>query len=358
MMREGRKISQKAGNIVILEAKEKLYNNVEICQNVIYRHAGKRGEVNVMKKPKWEPFSDAKKIALLSCLLLLETFLFIYCIIYWNISIDDWIQTLSSVPISVLCSFIAALVFPKIVREKDYQSLLADIEKKIKELPLATYEDTDKPHKEFNEKMNDSISMTRNYFYFGDRAFFLTKRLGDGVAKDNHRIKITVFLADVRKKSLFSAREEMYQNHEKALRRKKRNKLKTKSKSDLINDARLDVLQSLYALGKLREDYNIDVYLHKEIPFIRFEITDDLICLSFLPQLSSGNDYPSTVLYDKSSIFKPNFEDYSQELKRRSHLMKDEDLELENLLKLGKQAKIAGCNEKTITRHYRKNVKV
>lgn len=53
---------------------------------------------------------------------------------------------------------------------------------------------------------------------------------------------------------------------------------------ELIINEKMEVLRSLYALGKLSDIYDIHVYLHKEIPFIRFELTDSLMVLTFLTQ--------------------------------------------------------------------------
>ena len=52
--------------------------------------------------------------------------------------------------------------------------------------------------KPFEEKMNASVSTTQHYIYFSDRALYMTKRLGKDINTFNPRLKITVFLADIR----------------------------------------------------------------------------------------------------------------------------------------------------------------
>lgn len=365
-------------------------------------------------------FFQTKAEAWLTLISILEIILFLLTIFEYVEVRDELWRIISTSIISIICSIIAAMWVPKVVQEESYQSLedsiaervtskeklsqdenkkelhamienmegklisenqatqsvqeavlqkelqnqAEDIEKRIKELleqnkyilPTATYVDTNDPNREFNKTMNESISATQDYLYFSDRALYLTKRLGRDIHNNNNRLKITVLLADVREMVLFTARDEIYLQQEQALQREDPTR-KMRTREEIINEEKLKVLQSLYALGRLKEKYNIQVYLHKEIPFIRFEITDDLLGLSFLTQLSTGKQYPSTVLYKEDSLFRLNFEDYAKEVIKRSYLMKAEELELENLLEMGKQANIAGCDEEAITSHYYAKVK-
>ena len=129
------------------------------------------------------------------------------------------------------------------------------------------------------------------------------------------------------------------------------------SQEEIINEEKLEVLRSLYALGKLQEKYDIQVYLHKEIPFIRFEITDNLLVLSFLTQLSTGKKFPSTLIYENKNIFRLNYIDYAQEVIKRSYHMSSEELQIDKLLELGVTANIKDCNKEIIVSHYNENVK-
>lgn len=364
-------------------------------------------------------FFHTKKEVIFFLILVFETFMLASLFLKNRYSIDDPIQMFFTAAMSVICSIFATMCMPKVVHAEDYQNLENNIvtritkdispgvqkeelqriveemegnlisvnqaalerhedalqkslqylaeetEKRLEKileqnqyiLPTATYTDTNDPNREFNEIMNKSISVTKHYLYFSDRALYLTKRLGRDIHNNiNDRIEIKVILADVREIILFTARNDKYMQKAHVLQREDPT-IKIKNVEEIINEERLKVLQSLYALGKLKEKYNIQVYLHKEIPFIRFEITDELLSLSFLTQLSTGKDYPSTVLYKNDSIFKINFEDYANEVIKRAYLMKCEDLKLENLLKLGRQANIEGCDEMAITSYYNSEVK-
>lgn len=314
-----------------------------------------------MEKPKRKKIFRTKMEVILFCLLLLvlSTLFLMY-----NIPMDeiDLAQLSYTALTSVLCSLIAASSVPKIAQEEDYRNLSDDIVNRIEKIleknqyiiPAAFYKATDKPHPEFNSKLNKSIHTTKKYLYFSDRALYLSERLEKEILKPID--EITILLADIRESGVFEARKEIYLQRERTLQRENPPK-EAKTEEEIINDEKLKVLQSLYDLGRLKDKYGFKIYLHKEIPFIRFEITDELLVLSFLTQLSTSQRFPPTVLYENDNIFKPNFECYAKEVIERSYEVEAEDLELENLLKWGKQAKIAGCNEETITKHYREKVK-
>lgn len=92
--------------------------------------------------------------------------------------------------------------------------------------------------------------------------------------------------------------------------------------------------------------------MHREIPFIRFEITDNLLVLSFLTQLTTGKKYPSTVLYANENIFKPNFEDYAREVMKRSSPMDESDLTISGLENLSREAGMIIEDTHCITDYY------
>lgn len=308
-------------------------------------------------------FGSKKEVRML-CIIIL-----IIAAIFLRVHADDIGTYVITTIISVDCSVLAATLVPKIVQMDEFQNMENNIVREMgnffnnqyKSQEPTYYSDTNDPHRRFNEKLNRSISETNTYLYFSDRALYLTKRLGRDILETNNRLSIKVFLADVREPALFEARSKVYMQRWRALNREKtaQNKLiqGTMSEEDIINEEKLEVLRSLYALGKLQEKYDIQVYLHKEIPFIRFEITDDLLVLSFLTQLSTGKRYPDTLIYEREDVFKKNFQDYANEVITRSQCMSSEQLQLDKLLEMGVEAKIKDCNEETIVSHYNKNVK-
>lgn len=315
------------------------------------------------KKKKRKAFT--RREIFLFCWGLLELFIIVYeGIPLQNIQGANIWQHVFTFATAVVCSILATVVLPRGIQKEDTKELADEIEKRIGSiyeknqcvLPVVSYVDTNDPNIRFNQKMNESISATLNYTYFSDRALYLTKRLGRDIHKTNNRLKIVVLLADIRDDNLFNSRADIYLQKERALQRE--NPARTiRDVKDIIREEKLEVLRSLYALGRLKEKYDIRVYLHKEIPFIRFEITDSLLVLSFLTQLSTGKKYPSTVLYENENIFKPNFEDYAKEVMKRAYLMRDEELQIDNLLKLGYVAKIKNCKKDEITNYYNEVVK-
>ena len=274
-----------------------------------------------------------------------------------------------TITISIVCSILAATLLPKVVQKKQFDDLESNIVRKIENIldvnkytsPTAAYTDTNDPHMGFNEKVNRSISETNNYLYFSDRALYLTKRLGRDIRETNNRLSIIVLLADVRESALFEARSGVYMQRRRALNKEESAQKELiqgiNSQEEIINEEKLEVLRSLYALGKLQEKYDIQVYLHKEIPFIRFEITDNLLVLSFLTQLSTGKKFPSTLIYENKNIFRLNYIDYAQEVIKRSYHMSSEELQIDKLLELGVTANIKDCNKEIIVSHYNENVK-
>ncbi|MEE1218393.1 MAG: hypothetical protein U0L20_00555 [Ruminococcus sp.] len=272
-----------------------------------------------------------------------------------------------AVILSIACSIMTAILIPSSIQTDDNQSDLLrfynEVEKLLKNnnqvSASASYYDTDDPNLEFNLKLNKSISETKNYTYFGDRALYLSKRLGQDITQSSDRLKINVFLVDIRDDNLFRARTETYLKRERAMHRES-DKQGNRSIDEIISEEKLQVIRSIYALGKLKDKYDINVYLHKEIPFIRFEITDRLLVLSFLTQLSSGKKYPATVIYENEGIFKPNFEDYIDQIITRSHQLDDDEFTIDSLCDLIKQCDISITNdniEASITEYYEEKVK-
>lgn len=305
-----------------------------------------------------------KREVILFCVCLLEACIIISAIIS-GISILNEINVYGNIftfVTAVICSILATALTPRITQDDDsdiVEKMNTEFEDKIKEfvlkqqhvLPLATYVDTDDPNMEFNEKLNESISKTHQYIYYSDRALYLTKRLGKEIHKIDSRLNIIVILADIREDDIFYSRQEIYLQRERA-RHSNNNSYIIRELDEIICEEKKEILRSLYALGELQKKYNIEIYLHKEIPFIRFEITDSLLVLSFLTQLATGKKYPSTVIYENEAIFKTNFEDYAKEIIKRSYHVQTEDLSVKNLISWGKMSGIDNITEKEIKEYY------
>lgn len=310
-------------------------------------------------------FFEKYKIPLfiiLSCISLLEFCIIIYSVCTKDLSTVPWeAQNFFSFITAIFCSILASAVMLFLPNATSNDSV-KDIDRIVKEtlknlpdgrLPIM-YDDTNDPNVNFNSRLNRGIQSTKRFIYFGDRALYLTKRLGKEIVYHDSRLEIDVFLADIREDSIFRSRENMY------LKKEKANNQGGKSQraiEEIIIDEKLEVLRSLYALGKLSEKYEIHVYLHKEIPFIRFELTDSLMVLTFLTQWTSGKKYPATLLFENNDLFNTNFRDYSEQLKMRSEKLTKDNLTVNNLQILAKSAGLPNFKNDEITKYYEKNVK-
>ena len=168
------------------------------------------------------------------------------------------------------------------------------------------------------------------------------------------RLEIFVFLADITDNDIFTSREVMYLKKEKANARSGKS---PRLIDEIIINEKMEVLRSLYALGKLSEKYEIHVYLHREIPFIRFELTDSLTVLTFLTQWTSGKKYPATLVFENNDLFNINFTDYSEQLKKRSTKVRTDDLTVDNLRIYAKHAGLPDFEDGEITKYYEEYVK-
>jgi hypothetical protein len=302
---------------------------------------------------------------ILICVCLLEL-----CIIIYGFNKDliiSWgTQNLFSFITAIICSVLASaimLFLPNATsKDVDKNVTLKDISEIVKgtlenfpagKFPIL-YEDTNDPNVNFNDRLNRGIQSTKKFIYFGDRALYLTKRLGKEIIHHDSRLEIYVFVADIREDSIFKSRERMYLKKERANFQNTKNQ---KSIDEIIVNEKMEVLRSLYALGKLSEKYEIHVYLHKEIPFIRFELTDSLMVMTFLTQWTSGKKYPATLMFENNDLFNINFADYSEQLKMRSENITTDNLTVDKLRCLAISAGLPNFKDEEITEYYEEHVK-
>jgi hypothetical protein len=230
-------------------------------------------------------------------------------------------------------------------REKEMEEKIQNIYLKMLEMaPTHVYPAANQPIEDFNQRLNRSISRTKNYFYFSDRGLYVVKRLKNDIEKYNERLSVSICLQDICDKSIFRARAEEYRKRE--IKQKGYRNLET-----IIRDEQLNILRVLYVISKL-DDLDIRVYLHKEIPFIRFEITDDMLAISFLPMLMEGKKYPPTLIYENEILFRQSYMDYINDVMNRAVLLKKEELTLDFLIELGKKAGISDFTKEDIVCYY------
>lgn len=254
-------------------------------------------------------------------------------------------------------SFLVSILYTRFCRSEDAQrdeELVERLKSEVRSTslemlemaPSRVYPATNTPNEDFNDRLNHSISATTQYRFFSDKGTYLIKRFKQQIDRYHERFCATLCLLDIREHSAFCAREEEYRKREIQLRG-------TRTNEEIIRDEKIGVLQTLYAISQMN-NIDIKVYLHKEIPFIRFEITDDILALSFLPMLMEGKLYPPTLIYENEKLFRQSYLDYFNDIVSRSIPLRREDMTVEKLLEMGKDAGIEGLTEETITCYYRK----
>ncbi len=320
----------------------------------------KRAEATMKSKQKEGSLQINKKpiISILIFVILLEMAFIINGILTKNLPDASWAtENVFTVIISVICSMLASS-FMALISRMNSDEIDRTVKATLKnllggELP-ERYENTDAPNKEYNDCLNNGIQSTKKYIYFSDRALYLSKRLSKKIVKHDDRLQICVFLADIREDSIFRSRKHMYSNREQKIHIRNKSQ---RSIDKIIIDEKMEILRSLYALGKMSENYEIHVYLHKEIPFIRFELTDSLLVLSFLTEWTSGKKYPTTFVFKENDFLNTNFTDYSEQLTMRSEKLDKDKLTVDYLRILAKDAGLPDFKDDEITKYYEKCVK-
>ncbi len=299
-----------------------------------------------MKKPL------SKREIIMCCFGILAVCMLIYTVVSKEdgSSFEAIYQNIFTIITSIVCSICATALLPRVLQGSSVNDCIKLLNQAKNVVPYV-YDDTDDPNVDFNKRINDSLHQTTKYYHFSDRALYLSKRLARDIHETNERLAIVVLLADIQEDALFSSRLNIYRQRERAKNWRGKSGA-PRSDEDIIREEKLSVLRSLYALGQLKKKYDIAVYIHKEIPFIRYEITDDLMAMSFLTQLASGKTYPTTLLYENNSIFRINFLDHTKQIISRSKHLTDNDLTVSSLLNLAANAGIQNCTADEITNYY------
>lgn len=310
------------------------------------------------KKPKRFTMREIQLLCLL--LLIVAVFIFIAGRQKW----EWWEPILGNgftFVTSIICSILATTLLPKILQsptKEDIRNVFCEETKRLEEItemkrlatPDAVYMDTNDPNPEFNDILNKSIMKSEEFIYFSDRAMYTAKRLIQDIDPKytNSKLKIVILVVDIREDNLFKARKDVFLSRE----RKKPNGTIRRNFKEIINDEKKDILSSIYALSQLRSIFDITIYLHRELPFFRVEITDTILVITFLNKISTGKKHPTTALYENENIFKPNYEEYIKEVITRAYKLSDNDLTLNGLLALAKEAGV-NCNADDIDKYYK-----
>lgn len=164
------------------------------------------------------------------------------------------------------------------------------------------------PNTEFNAVIHEELCKQRcHHFYFSNRAFYHTWRLHNYLI-DIRTSEFSIALPHIQEDKIFIAMADNYIQKEIPTGNRKQ------QIEELVKTAREDSYKSIYYTKRLIEDgLNITLYIHSEIPFIRFEQTDDILALSFLPMSKEGN-YPPSIIYKRDTLHWDAFNAYSRQI--------------------------------------------
>lgn len=155
----------------------------------------------------------------------------------------------------------------------------------------------DKPDPAFNAIIRREMESSHCYhFFFSNRARYHTSRLKD--YKIDRTSNFDIALPHLEEDKVFRAMAENRFNNE----AQHQSGIDTrKLKDDYRKREWEDTFKSFYFMYKLMvtKGLLIKVYVHTEIPFIRFELTTRILAMSFLPMKSKGQ-YPPSIIYDKT----------------------------------------------------------
>lgn len=139
----------------------------------------------------------------------MELCIILYSILTKDLATVPWeAKNFFSFITAIICSILASAVMLLLPNTNSNNSV-KDLDRIVKEIlknlsderfPVM-YNDTNDPDVNFNSRLNKGIQSTKKFIYFGDRALYLTRRLGREIVYHDARLEICVFLADMREDS-------------------------------------------------------------------------------------------------------------------------------------------------------------
>lgn len=275
-------------------------------------------------------------------------------------AVNEAMNGLFTVIISIACSIIASVMgmwfFAAQDQSRDAQ-LVQTISETVSDIyaqnqsmtPKHFFCDTDMPHEKFNELLNEKIRTSENYSFIGDSARFTCERLYEMSKKGNvnPELKIQVILPDFRLDDIYSSKQDFFK-----MRERKVNFHNQRPVSEIIYKEKMKTVSCLYAVGKLKTFFDIEVYLIKEIPFMRIETAGDFLVLGFTQMQIQGKHYPPVMIYQDEKIFHQSFRAYIKENIERSQKLKKEELTAAFLAEEAQKAGISGVNENKVCEFY------
>ena len=218
---------------------------------------------------------------------------------------------------SVLFSFFNIKLFQK--EGDDSQVLVEDIKKIVGQnnqtiismlnlySPIKTYRASDTPIDDFNITLNHEFINSQTYQYMGDKAEYLTSRL-EQLKNDSYRygraVDLEILLPHIVNDYFVTSRLDSLKRREPYVHIGDMAVLKNK----MVKDYKIGIIKSLCAFCHLKPYYQFNIYFYDDLPFIRYEILDNIMVLSLLT-MDAHKKYPPTFIYSKES---PYYNAFSQ----------------------------------------------
>ena len=206
-------------------------------------------------------------------------------------------------------------------------------------LPSKTFSASDRLSNSYLSFLYTSFLNTQADIIFADRITNLLRRLKTLLLQE---LSITVSKIVRTKKIIILlpnyTDDLLMENLKKLANLRERNNRKSGNytgENDPVTKERVDVLRTLYVLNKLLQNdkisdklnLNIEIRFYNDYPLARFEIMDGYAFISNMP--IEGKPMPSTITYEKESIFYLTYSNYLESIIMRSRTL-SEITELKN----------------------------
>lgn len=302
-------------------------------------------------------------IILIAMIVVLVSLILLLCVKFPDDATDIGnvlVDNIFAIILSICCSVVASVLLMRLTLAQDRlrdEQLVKTISATVSEIysqnqsltPKHFFCDTDMPHEKFNEILNEKIRISEMYSFIGDSARFTCERLY-GMSQTgnvNPELKIQVILPDFRYDDVYSNKRDFF-----VTRERKINFHNQRTVENIIHDEKMKTIICLYAIGKMKAFFDVEVYLVKEIPFMRIEIADDFLVLGFTQMQIKGKHYPPVMIYKDEKMFHQSFMAYIKENIERSYKMKEDELTADALVDAARDAGISGVNSKMVCKFY------
>ena len=204
--------------------------------------------------------------------------------------------------------------------------------------PMKTYPSSNTPIVDFNNEFDKAFCTTLSYKYMGDRGEYLAFRLDklkDQQRDSNRGIDIEILLPDITVDDFVTARIDSLKRKEKYIKIENQDKLV----KAVVRDYKICIIKSLLSYSKLKSYYQFKICFYKDIPFIRYEIVDNVLVISLLT-MDANMKYPPTFIYSKESAYYSAFSQHHYDMLKLNNSFEftNQNLTRETILEYARKA--------------------